>query len=105
VNRSVGNKQNNNLTYALNKFQLYLQREGRSKNTIDAYIRSIREAFYKIKITTLSQRKLEKIALRLMKKYEINSNRLQFAAINIFCKQILRRGDLKLKIPKSDKMK
>lgn len=105
MNRSVGNKQNNNLTYALNKFQLYLQREGRSKNTIDAYIRSIREAFYKIKITTLSQRKLEKIALRLMKKYEINSNRLQFAAINIFCKQILRRGDLKLKIPKSDKMK
>lgn len=95
---------NTNSAQALNKFNLYLQRKGRSKNTIDAYLRCIQQTFCKTKLETLSQSKLENIALQLMKKYELNSNRIQFAAINIFCREILKRNDLKLKIPKSHKI-
>jgi site-specific recombinase XerD len=44
---------------------------------------------------------LDTIAISLIKTRETNGNRTRFAALNLFCKEILKRKDLYLKIPRS----
>jgi site-specific recombinase XerD len=50
----------------------------------------------------LSQKDLDDIRLDLVKRYLPNGNRLRYAAINLFCREILKRKDLYLKIPRSE---
>jgi len=96
----MGKKSNNNLNRLIKEFEEYLLIAGRSKNTIDAYTRTIKQTLSSRNLDTLSQHDLNKIALKLIKHYQVNANRMRYAAINLFCKKILHRNDLYLKILK-----
>lgn len=73
---------------AINEFERYLLQNGHSKNTIDSYIRTIKQTFTKTNLKIITQRDLDDIAIRCMKKYQLNGNRTRYAAINLFCKMI-----------------
>ncbi len=90
-----------NLQVALRKFEIYLINTDSAKNTIDGYIRTIKQTMQDVNLETLTQDELDLIAMRLSKKYQRGGNRLRYAALNLFCKQILKREDLHLKIPRS----
>ena len=54
-------------------------------------------------LKNVTQDNLDDIAINLNKNYELGGNRMRFAALNLFCKKILKRPDLYLKIPVSRK--
>ena len=90
-----------NLQMALKKFEIYLINTNRSQNTIKGYIRTIKQTLQDIDLDTITQEDLDLIAMQLAKKYKIGGNRLRYAALNLFFKQIIQREDLHLKIPRS----
>ena len=90
-----------NLDRAVAEFGRYLRRNGYSANTVRSYCRAVRKALEGRELGALSARELEGIALELMERYELNGNRIRFAAINLFCREVLGRPDLHLRIPRS----
>ena len=90
-----------NFDHAVDEFRRYLRQNNYSKSTITAYCKTIRQTLRNKDLDTLSQRELDDINLELMERYEINGNRIRYAAINLFCRKILKRNDLYLKIPRS----
>jgi site-specific recombinase XerD len=79
----------------------FLKQNGYSENTIDGYLKAIQQTLKGKDLSKLTQRKLDDIALNLTTKYQPNGNRQRFAGINLFCKEILKRKKLHLKIPRS----
>jgi integrase/recombinase XerD len=90
-----------NFDHALTKFERYLWQNEYSKNTRKLYLRTIRQTLKGIDLDAFDQYQLDTIAINLVKKYETNGNRTRFAGLNLFCKEILKRTDLHLKIPRS----
>jgi site-specific recombinase XerD len=90
-----------NLQETLHKFEIYLIKNNCSQNTIDGYIRTIRQTMHDFNLNNFTQDELDEIAVSLISKYQIGGNRLRYAALNLFCREILKRDDLYLKIPKS----
>jgi integrase/recombinase XerD len=91
-----------NLQEALHKFEKKLKLEDCSKNTIKSYMRAVKQTMAEIDFNSFTQDDLEDIAVLLRKKYETGGNRLRYAALNSFCKLVLERDDLHLKIPKQE---
>ena len=90
-----------NFDHTINEFRRYLWQNGYSKNTIESYTESIEKTIIDKDLEALSQKDLDDIAIELREKYEPGGNRMRHAAINLFCKTILKRQDLHLKIPRS----
>jgi len=90
-----------NFERVLKEFHRYLKEHGYSNNTIEAYCETIEKTLSKKNMELLSQQDLNDIRLKLVEKYQHNGNRLRFAALNLFCKKVLKRNDLYLSIPKS----
>jgi len=91
-----------NFNHAISEYKRYLWQNNYSKNTKTNYITTIEQTLRKKNLDKLKKRDLENIKIELNRKYETNGNRLRFSAINLFCKKILKRKDLKIKIPKSE---
>ena len=94
--------------HAVNEFRRYLQqnysmntKRKYSKNTIKSYPQAIKMTLSNKNLDKLTQQDLDEIAINLLENYKTNGNRLRHAAINLFCKVILKRENLHLKIPKS----
>jgi integrase/recombinase XerD len=85
----------------LDEYWRYLRQNGYSKNTINGYLKTIRQTLKDADLNKLTQRKLDTIAINLTKTHQPNGNRMRFASINLFCKQILKQKKLHLKIPRS----
>lgn len=79
----------------------YLRQNGYSESTIDGYLKAIKKALKGRNLSNLNQQQLNAIALNLATKYKTNGNKLRFAGINLFCREILKRKKLHLKIPQS----
>jgi integrase len=90
-----------NFDHALLNFERYLWQNEYSKNTIKLYLRTIKQTLKTTELDTIDQTELDTTAITLVKKYDTNGNRIRFAALNLFCKVILKRTDLHLKIPRS----
>ena len=91
----------NNFELSLKRFHRFLQENHYSKSTIESYGKTIKKMFYNKTLTQLTQQDLNNIRLNLVETYQHNGNRIRFAAINLFCKEILKRNDIYLSIPKS----
>ncbi len=90
-----------NFGHAITKFERYLWQNEYSRNTKKIYLKTIRQTLKHKDLDQLNQEQLDSISIDLIKKYETNGNRTRFAALNLFCKAILKREDLHLKIPRS----
>ena len=90
-----------NFDCVLNDFRRYLWQNGYSKNTIESYTKSVKKTLSNKRLETLTQKDIDDIAIHLRNKYKLGGNRTRHAAINLFCKVMLKRKDLHLKIPKS----
>jgi len=103
----IGQKKNkdehNGFDDFLEHYYRFLRQNNYSVNSIKIYCRTIRHVFEDKKLDTLSQQELDDIRFDLAEHYQHNGNRMRFAAINLFCKEILKkeRKDLYLKIPRS----
>ena len=88
---------------ALEKFRRYMKLNHYSKSTINSYGKVIEKILSNTDIDNLSQNDLDNISYELIGKYEHNGNRIRFGAINLFCKNILKKNkeELYLKIPAS----
>jgi site-specific recombinase XerD len=93
----------NGFNHFLEQYYRYLRQNNYSTNSIRSYCAVVRHVFKNKKIETLSQQELDDIRFELAEHYQHNGNRMRFAAINLFCKEILKkeRKDLYLKIPRS----
>ena len=89
-----------NFDHTVHKFRRYLWQNNYSKNTIKSYTSAIKLLKNK-DLDKISQEDIDEIASGLRDKYALGSNRMRYAAINLFCKEILKRNDIYLKIPKS----
>ena len=92
-----------NFNHAISEYRRYLWQKNYSKNTLINYCKVIEQILKNKNLDKLKKRDLENIQIELNKKYETNGNRLRFSAINLFCEKILKRKDLKIKIPKSER--
>ncbi|MBU0497851.1 MAG: tyrosine-type recombinase/integrase [Candidatus Thermoplasmatota archaeon] len=90
-----------NFDHIVNDYRRYLWQNNYSKNTLKSYTGTIKKLFKNQDLEKISQKDLDKIAVGLRDKYALGSNRMRYAAINLFCKEILKRKELYLKIPKS----
>jgi len=90
-----------NFNHAITEFRRYLERNNYSKNTIKNYCKTIEQTLGNKNLKKPRQKDLDNIAEELTKKYSTNGNRLRFASINLFCKEILKRKKLYIKIPES----
>jgi integrase/recombinase XerD len=99
----MGKKSDFDFDTAITEFARYLLLKGYSKNTTDGYLRTIKQTLSDKNLKTLKQRDLEDIAIQLGKEFQGNGNRLRYAALNLFCKVILKKEhkELYLKIKKS----
>lgn len=91
-----------NFGQTINEFRRYLWRNNYSKNTVSKYCETINHTLENKDLNRLKQSDLDDIKLELSKRYQINGNRLRYSAINLFCKKVLKRKDLNIKIPKSE---
>jgi site-specific recombinase XerD len=87
--------------HAIDEYQRYLWQNGYKKNSIKNYLKTIRQTLKNTDLETITQRTLDDISIELRKCYQPNGNRIRHAAINLFCKVVLKRNDLHLKIPRS----
>lgn len=87
--------------HAIDEYQRYLWQNGYRKNSIKHYLKAIRQILKNTDLETITQRTLDDISIELRKRYQPNGNRIRHAAINLFCKVVLKRNDLHLKIPRS----
>ena len=103
VQQKENKEEHNNFEDFLVQFYRFLRQNNYSNNSIKSYCAVIRHVFQNKKIETLSQQELDDIRFNLAENYQHNGNRMRFAAINLFCKEILKkdRKDLYLKIPRS----
>lgn len=91
-----------NFAHAINEFRRYLKQNDYSKNTQESYIKGINNILKDKDLDNLNQRDLDDISIELKdKNLGPNTIRVRHAAINLFCKEILKREDLYLKIPRS----
>lgn len=90
-----------NFNHTLNKYERYLRQNNYSDNTISNYCRTIRQHFEKKDLDKITQKQINDIAIELNGKYAQNGNRQRFSAINLFCREILKKKKLHLKIPAS----
>jgi len=88
-----------NFNHAIDKFNRYLWQNDYSKNTIKKYCQTIKHTLKDRNLDKLTQKDLDNIQYELSQKYMPNGNRLRYAAINLFCREILKKTDLYLKIP------
>jgi len=98
----MGTKSHLDFDTAITEFTRYLQLHRYSKNTTDGYLRTIKQTLSDRNLKTLKQRDLDDIAIQLGDKYQLNGNRLRYAAVNLFCKKILKRKGLYLEIETSE---
>lgn len=84
----------------LDKFKQYLIGEKRSIATQEKYIKNVMKMLETInkELTDITQDDLDQYKICLAKHYSQNSMIPQIAAINVFCKHILKK-DLRLKAP------
>jgi site-specific recombinase XerD len=87
--------------HAIDEYQRYLWQNGYKKNSIKNYLKAIRQTLKNTELENITQRTLDDISIELRKHYQPNGNRIRHAAINLFCKVVLKRNDLHLKIPRS----
>ncbi len=87
--------------HAIDEYQRYLWQNGYGKNSIKIYLKAIRQTLKNTDLENITQRTLDDISIDLRKRYQPNGNRIRHAAINLFCKVVLKRNDLHLKIPRS----
>lgn len=90
-----------NFDRVLNDFGRYLWQNNYSQNTIKSYTSTIKQLFKSRNLNAIKQKDLDEMAAGLRGKYALGSNRMRYAAVNLFCREILKRRDLYLKIPKS----
>ena len=88
-----------NFNHAINEFKRYLWQNDYSKNTIKKYCETIKHTLRNKDLKKLTQKDLDNIQYELSQKYMPNGNRMRYSAINLFCKEILKRKGLYLKIP------
>ncbi len=103
IEQKKNNDEHNGFDYFLEQYYRFLRQNNYSNNSIRSYCAVIRYVFQNKKIETLSQQELDDIRFDLAEHYQHNGNRMRFAAINLFCKEVLKkeRKDLYLKIPRS----
>jgi len=103
IEQKKNNNEQNNSNHFLEQYYRFLRQNNYSNNSIRSYCAVIRQVFQNKKIETLSQQELDDIRFDLAEQYQHNGNRMRFAAINLFCKEVLKkeRKDLYLKIPRS----
>jgi len=89
-----------NFDHIVNEYRRHLWQNNYSNNTIKSYIETIKKLFKNKDLERISQKDLDEIAVGLRDKYAFGSNRMRYAAINLFCKEILKRKELHLKIPR-----
>jgi len=89
--------------HLLEQYYRFLRQNNYSNNSIKSYCAVIRHVFQNKKIEMLTQQELDDIRFHLAEHYQHNGNRMRFAAINLFCKVILKkeRKEMYLKIPRS----
>jgi len=92
----MGKKPYLDFNTAFTEFTRYLQLKRYSKNTTDGYLRTIKQTLSDKNLKSLKQRDLEDIAIQLGKEYQGNGNRLRYAALNLFCKVILKKENKEL---------
>ena len=85
-----------NFDHAITEFRRYLWRNNRSENTIDSYISIIKSLLIDKNLDTLTQKDLDDIAYQLREEYKYAGNRLRYAAINVFCREILKRENIQI---------
>jgi site-specific recombinase XerD len=88
-----------NFDLAIEEFRRYLKQNYDSKNTQECYIKGVKNTLKDKNLDTLIQRDLDDISIALKdKNLKPNTIRVRHAAINLFCKEILKREDLHLKV-------
>jgi integrase len=89
-----------NFDYAIEEFRRYLKQNYDSKNTHECYIKGVKYTLKDKNLDTLTQRDLDDISIALKdQNLKPNTIRVRHASINLFCKEILKRTDLHLKVP------
>ncbi len=83
----------------LDKFNRYMRENNYSKSTIYMYTKVVGQMLAMKDSFSMTEDDLSDVRLYLVERYAQNGNRARFAAINAFCKHILKRKDLHLKIP------
>jgi integrase len=93
-----------NFGLAIEEFRRYLRLNGYRKNTVHCYIEGVTNTLKDKDLDNLTQRDLDDISIELRDKGRSpNTIRLRHASINLFCKEILKREDLYLYIPRQEK--
>jgi len=92
-----------NFGHFLEQYYRFLRQNNYSNNSIKSYCKTVRQVFQDKNLDKLSQQDLDDIRFNLADHYQHNGNRMRFAAINLFCREILKkdRKDLYLKVPRS----
>jgi len=92
-----------NFDTAIEEFRRYLKQNNKrdySKNTMHCYVEGVTNTLKDKDLDNLTQRDLDDISIGLKDKgQKPNTIRLRHAAINVFCREILKREDLHLQIP------
>ena len=83
--------QHKNFDFFLEQYYRFLRQNNYSNNSIKSYCNTVRHVFQDKKLNTLSQQELDDIRFDLVEHYQHNGNRMRFAAINLFCKEILKK--------------
>ncbi len=83
----------------LDKFNRYMRENNYSKSTIYMYTKVVSQMLAMKDPFSMTEDDLSDVRLYLVERYAQNGNRARFAAINVFCKHILKRKDLHLRIP------
>jgi site-specific recombinase XerD len=96
-------EENDGFNYFIGQYYRFLRQNNYSNNSIKSYCKAVRHVFQNKKLETLTQQELDDIQFDLAEHYQHNGNRIRFAAINLFCKEVLKkeRKELYLKIPRS----
>ena len=92
-----------NFDAADKEFRRYLKQNNKqvySKNTLHCYVEGVTLTLKDKDLDNLTQRDLDDISIKLKDEgLKPNTIRLRHAAINLFCKEILKREDLHLMVP------
>jgi len=89
-----------NFDFAIEEFRRYLKQNYEKENTRECYLKGVKLTLKDKNLDALTQRDLDDISIGLKEKgRKPNTVRIRHAAINLFCKEILKREDLHLKIP------
>lgn len=85
----------------LDRFKDYLLGEKKSKSTQESYVQKVKQMLERInkELSEITQDDLDAYKVHLAKQYSQNSMIPHIAAINAFCKHILKKEALRLKPP------